>query len=201
MSAITSASITRSDDFERSWLRSSRTVSWFVSSSSLPPATKPATSTRWNADTSSLALIGVSIGTSYSSLPHAIASTAQPAARPPSTRLRLVFLLSRAVIDFFEELVVLTDLRIVRLERQRLLVGLARLVELPFVFVGNGQVVERRGVGRIELDGLFPSGRSPRATGRAGPRSRRNRPATWRPAARRRTTATPRVPLRQRARR
>ena len=46
--ACTSASITLSDDFVRSWLRSRRTVSWFVSTSSVPPATKPATSTRWN---------------------------------------------------------------------------------------------------------------------------------------------------------
>ncbi len=56
--------MTRSDDFERSWLRSSRTVSWFVSTSSVPPATKPAISTRWNAETSSFGWIGVSIGIS-----------------------------------------------------------------------------------------------------------------------------------------
>ena len=52
MSGITSASMTLSDDFERSWLRSSRTVSRFVSTSSVPPATKPATRTRWNGETS-----------------------------------------------------------------------------------------------------------------------------------------------------
>ena len=39
----------------------------------------------------------------------------------------------------------------------RLLVGLARLVELPLVLVGDGEVVERRGVGRIELDRFFPA--------------------------------------------
>ena len=61
---MTSASITLSDDFVRSWLRSSRTVSWLASTSSLPPATKPATSTRWNGETSSLGWIGVSIGIS-----------------------------------------------------------------------------------------------------------------------------------------
>ncbi len=59
-----SASITFSDDLVRSWLRSSRTVSWFASTSSLPPATKPTTSTRWNGDTSIFGWIGVSIGIS-----------------------------------------------------------------------------------------------------------------------------------------
>src|SRR4051812_36886980 len=121
MSVIGSASITRSDDFERSWLRSRRTVSWLVSSSSLPPATKPATSTRWNAETSSLALIGVSIGTSNSSPPQATASTAQAAAIAPSAR-RLLVLLRRAIIDFFEQLVVLTDLGVVWIHLHRLFV-------------------------------------------------------------------------------
>ena len=59
--------------------------------SSLPPATKPATSTRWNADTSSLALIGVSIGTSNSSPPQASRHrTAHAAAIAPSARRLLV---------------------------------------------------------------------------------------------------------------
>ena len=56
--------MTRSDDFDRSWLRSNRTVSWFASTSSVPPATKPAISTRWNDETSSFGWIGVSIGIS-----------------------------------------------------------------------------------------------------------------------------------------
>src|SRR6185369_10199136 len=120
----------------RSWLRSSRTVSWLVSSSSLPPATKPATSTRWNADTSSLALIGVSMGTSNSSPPQATARTAHAAAIAPSAR-RLLVLLRRAVIDFFEQLVVLTNLGVVRLDLERLLVRLARLVELALVLVSD----------------------------------------------------------------
>ena len=64
ISGSMSASMTRSDDLVRSWLRSSRTVSWFASTSSLPPATKPATSTRWNGVTSSFGWIGVSIGIS-----------------------------------------------------------------------------------------------------------------------------------------
>ena len=63
-SGRTSASITRRFDFERSWLRSSRTVSRFASTSSVPPPMKPATSTRWNGDTSIFGWIGVSIGIS-----------------------------------------------------------------------------------------------------------------------------------------
>ena len=63
-SGSTSASITRRLVFVRSWLRSSRTVSMFASTSSVPPAMKPATSTRWKADTSSFGWIGVSIGIS-----------------------------------------------------------------------------------------------------------------------------------------
>ena len=41
-SGSTSASITRRPDFDRSWLRSRRTVSRFASTSSEPPAMKPA---------------------------------------------------------------------------------------------------------------------------------------------------------------
>ena len=63
-SGSTSASITRSGDFVRSWLRSRRTVSRFASTSSVPPLMKPATSTRWNAVTSIFGWIGVSIGIS-----------------------------------------------------------------------------------------------------------------------------------------
>ena len=46
VSGSTSASMTRRLDLVRSWLRSRRTVSRFASTSSLPPAMKPATSTR-----------------------------------------------------------------------------------------------------------------------------------------------------------
>ena len=63
-SGRTSASMMRSGDFERSWLRRRRTVSRFASTSSLPPLMNPATRTRWNADTSIFAWIGVSIGIS-----------------------------------------------------------------------------------------------------------------------------------------
>ena len=51
-------------------------------------------------------------------------------ATAPSARLR-VLCSAGPVIDFLEQLVVLTNLRVVRLELQRLFVGLARLVELP----------------------------------------------------------------------
>ena len=56
--------MTRMLDLVRNWLRSRRTVSRFASSSSDPPAMKPATRTRWNAVTSSFGWIGVSMGTS-----------------------------------------------------------------------------------------------------------------------------------------
>src|SRR5262245_33434610 len=71
--------------------------------------------------------------------------------------LRLVFARTRAVIDFLEELVVLSHLRIVRVELECLLVRLARLFELALVLVRDRQIVVRRGVGRIDLDRLFPA--------------------------------------------
>ena len=71
--------------------------------------------------------------------------------------MALLFAGARAVIDFLEELEVLTNLRVVGLELERLLVGLARLVELAFVLVGDREVVERGGVGRIDLDRSFPA--------------------------------------------
>ena len=40
---------------------------------------------------------------------------------------------------------------------ERLFVRLARLVELPFVLVRDGEIVEGRGVGRVELGRLFPA--------------------------------------------
>src|SRR6516164_4189122 len=112
---MTSASITRSSDLLRSWLRSRRTVSWLVSMSSAPPATKPATRTRWNGDTSSLAGIGVSTGTSYIDAPQP-AAAAQTNVRPTSASLAFVLLLSHAVIDFLEQIVILPDLGVVRIE-------------------------------------------------------------------------------------
>ena len=89
--------------------------------------------------------------------------TATPAVTAASTRAgracatRCLCLGGRPVIDFLEQLVVLTDLRVVRIELERFLVRLARFVELTFVLVGDRQVVERGGVGRVDLDGFFPA--------------------------------------------
>src|SRR5262249_8753279 len=124
--------------------------------SSAPPATKPATSTRWNGDTSSLAGIGVSTGTSVSDAPQP-AAAAHTKVRPASASLAFVLLLRHAVIDFLEQIVVLPDLRVVRIEFQRFVVRLPGLFELPFVLVRNRQVVVRRGVLRVEFDGFFPA--------------------------------------------
>ena len=82
----------------------------------------------------------------------------------------LLVLLSGPIIDFLEELVVLANLRIVRIDLERFLVGLARLVELPFVFVADGEVVEGGDVVRVDLGRPFPSGRWLRARGRAARR-------------------------------
>src|SRR5215831_4757636 len=124
--------------------------------SSAPPATKPATSTRWNGDTSSLAGIGVSTGTSYSDAPQP-AAAAQTNVRPTSASLAFVLLLSHAVIDFLEEVVVLPDLGIVWFERKRFVVRLAGLFELAFVFVCNRQIVVGGRVTRVQFDRLLPA--------------------------------------------
>ena len=125
-----------SDDLVRSWLRSRRTVSWFASTSSVPPATKPATSTRWNADDIQLRL------DRRLDRDLVVVRRRTPARWPRRSdgderRARAYCCLCRAVavIDFLEQLVVLPDLRVVRLELERLLVRLARLVELALVLV------------------------------------------------------------------
>src|SRR4029079_3304111 len=146
-SGSTSASMTFSCDFERSWLRSSRTVSRLASTSSEPPARNPAISTRWNGETSIFGWMGVSIGTSYTSL-HAL--TVSASARLATTAA------VRAVIDFLEELVILANELVVGLELERALVRLARLLELALVLVRDRQVVERRGVVGVDLRGLLP---------------------------------------------
>ena len=70
--------------------------------------------------------------------------------------LATVFL-RRAIIDFLEQVVVLPDERIVGVERERFFVRGARLGQLTFVLVGDGEVVERGGVSGIELGGAFPA--------------------------------------------
>src|SRR5262245_49886661 len=74
-----------------------------------------------------------------------------------SANLRLVFARTRAVIDFLEELVILSHLRIVRVEFERFLVRLARLVQLPLVLVRDREIVVRSRVGRIDLHRLLPA--------------------------------------------
>src|SRR3954468_15368113 len=109
---------------------------------------KPATSTRRNAVTSIFGDRGVSIGTSKK-LVHALVNVSR-------TRLAIVAAL-RAVIDFFEEIVVLTNQDVLRIERDRFLVCLARILESAFVLVANPEVVPRCSIRRIELDRLLPA--------------------------------------------
>src|ERR1700687_4680976 len=68
-----------------------------------------------------------------------------------------VFSRARAVIDFLEELKVLPNLHVVGVEVERFFVGLARLVELAFVLVRDGEVVMGGGVRRIDFDRLLPA--------------------------------------------
>src|SRR4051794_9216139 len=101
---------------------------------------KPATSTRRNADTSIFAAMGVSIGTSK--------KLVQAVTDPSSTRLTIVATL-RAVIDFFEEVVILPDQHVLRFERDRLVVCLPGFFELSLVLVRNRQVVPGSRVCRV----------------------------------------------------
>jgi hypothetical protein len=109
---------------------------------------KPAIRTRRTADTSIFGDSGVSIGTSKEFV--------HPPCAARRTRLGIVAAL-RAVIDFFEEIVVLTDQDVLGVERNRLLVRLARVLEAAFVLVADAQVVPRGGVRRIEFNRLFPA--------------------------------------------
>src|SRR3954465_13611008 len=147
-SGRTSASIPRRPDFERSWLRRSRTVSRFASTSSVPPLMKPATSTPPNAVTSIFGDRGVSIGTSKK-LVHALVNVSR-------TRLAIVAAL-RAVIDFLEQIVVLSNQDVLRIECDGFFVRLARVLESPFVLVSNPQVVPGSRVSGIGFRGLLPA--------------------------------------------
>src|SRR5437660_12774419 len=80
-----------------------------------------------------------------------------PATTTAMASLLLTGGLPAAVVDFLEQVVVLVNLGIVRIQLERLLVGLARLLELALVFVGDGEVVVSCGVGRIQFDGLLPA--------------------------------------------
>src|SRR3954464_11190809 len=103
---------------------------------------KPATSTRRNAVTSIFGDRGVSMGTSKK-LVHALVNVSR-------TRLAIVAAL-RAVIDFFEQIAVLSDEAVVRVVWESFFVRLARVFEAPFVLVSNPQVVPGGGVSGIRV--------------------------------------------------
>src|SRR3982751_3076384 len=109
---------------------------------------KPATSTRRNAVTSIFGERGVSMGTSKK-LVHALVNVSR-------TRLAIVAAL-RAVIDFFEQIVVLSDKDVLRVECDGFFVRLARVFEAPFVLVSNPQVVPGSGVSGIRFRRLLPA--------------------------------------------
>src|SRR3954465_12534930 len=109
---------------------------------------KPATSTRRNAVTSIFGDRGVSIGTSKK-LVHALVNVRR-------TRLAIVAAL-RAVIDFFEQIVVLSNEDVLGIECDRFFVRLARVLESAFVLVPNPQVVPGGCVSGIRFGGLFPA--------------------------------------------
>src|SRR4026208_1424669 len=108
---------------------------------------KPAISTRRKAETSIFGARGVSRGT-WKKLVH-------PPSAASTTRLAIVAAL-RAVIDFFEEIVVLTNQDVLGIERNRLLVRLARVVEPSLVFVADAEIVPRRCVGGVDFRRLLP---------------------------------------------
>src|SRR5687767_2116985 len=108
----------------------------------------PATSTRWKAATSNLGRIGVSIGISKEFV--------QAAASRTTTRL-LSALTGRAIIDFSEQLVVLLDQGVSGLELERPFIRRARLREIAFMLIRNGQVVVGGRIARINLCRSFPA--------------------------------------------
>src|SRR5262249_60894722 len=100
--------------------------------------------------------LGFSIGIWMSLVPDPIAIAAKAAETAASASLRSFFC-TRAVIDFLEQLVVLADLRIVRIELDRFFVRFAGLVELTLVLVRDREVVVGGGVRLVELDRLLPA--------------------------------------------
>src|SRR4029077_17778459 len=74
-----------------------------------------------------------------------------------NSRLRAFFGGSSPIIDFLEELKVLTDLGIAGVYFASFFVGLPCLVELSFVLVANRQIVVGGRVGRVDLGSFFPS--------------------------------------------
>src|SRR5262245_59547510 len=100
--------------------------------------------------------MGVSTGTSYNVAPQP-SVVAQTRPMPASASLAFVLLLSHAVIDFLEQIVVLAALGVVRFEFECLVVRFPRFFKLAFVFVRDGEIVVGGRVARVELDGFFPA--------------------------------------------
>src|SRR5262245_55629884 len=146
-----SGSSTCSRLLERSWFCSSRVVSE-PSSTSLSPmsVTKPATSTRRNEVTSILLCSGVSTGTSTK-----LEQPAERSGRRRALRIRLPRLAIAFVIGFTEQVVVLLDVHVAGLELERLLVGLAGLVEGALLLERHGEIVQGVGVFGFDRDGLL----------------------------------------------
>src|SRR5215831_15719108 len=82
----------------------------------------------------------------------------QPAA--PSARAALAIAAPiLPVINFPEQVVVLPNEVVIRIERDRFFVRLPRQIELALLLVRDAEVVPCGGVGGIELDGAFPAER------------------------------------------
>jgi hypothetical protein len=90
---------------------------------------------------------GVSMGTSK--------KLVHPLTKASNVRLTIVATF-RAVIDFFEQIVVLADEDVLRIERDRLFVCLSRVLESSFVLVRDTEIVPRGGIGGIEFYGFLP---------------------------------------------
>src|SRR5207249_11251834 len=138
-----SGSSTCSLVLERSWFWSRRGVSGASSTSAWPRSvTNPATSTRRNALTSIFDCRGVSTGisTKLAQAARLAPATARISGRRP-LRLFLGFSVS-LVIGFPEEVVVLLDVDVARLQLERLLVRRPRVFERPLLLEGDGEVVQ-----------------------------------------------------------
>src|SRR4030095_11241551 len=101
---------------------------------------------RATSETSSFGLIGVSIGISMKCVHEAVATTA--------ATLTTV-LAKRAFMDFPEQVVVLLDVLIVRIDLQRLLIGVIRLFEIALLLVGDRQIVPCGGVRGVDVGGAL----------------------------------------------
>src|SRR6185295_7997820 len=138
-----SGSSTCSFEFDRSWFCKSRAVSEATSTSvSRRSVANPAMSTRLNPETSSLLWSGVSTGTSTKEAQPGISRARASGSALRCGRRRLLLGLAIAfVIGFPEQVVVLLDVDVGRLQLERLVVGGARTLEIALLLQGDGQVV------------------------------------------------------------